>query len=115
MEKRNNRVTIVSAYMVTNSTQGSSTERIGPMNYLNQIFPKKYINIKEKTKNTKCPIDIEYFNDKSDVYFTKCSHTFHCNCLKDYICSNNNLKELKCPLCNSVLYSCDTNENENPI
>jgi hypothetical protein len=115
MEKRNNRITILSAYMVTNSTQGSSTERDGPMNYLNQIIPKKYINIKDKTKNTKCPIDIEYFNDKSDVYFTKCSHTFHCNCLKDYICSNNNLKELKCPLCNSVLYSCDTNGNENPI
>ena len=115
MEKRNNRITIVNAYIITDPTQGSSTERTGPMNYLNQLTPKKFKNIKEKTKNTKCPIDIEYFNDKSDVYFTKCSHAFHCDCLKNYICLNNNLKELRCPLCNSVLYSCNTNGNKNPI
>lgn len=115
MQKRNNGMPIVTAYIITNPSQGSLTERNGLMNYLSIISPQKFKNVKEKSKNTKCPIDIEYFNDKSDVYFTKCSHAFHCDCLKNYICSNNNLKELRCPLCNSVLYSCNTNGNENPI
>lgn len=115
IQKRNNGMPIVNAYIITNPTQGSITDRNELMNYLNQMSLQKFKNIKEKAKNTKCPIDIEYFNDLSEVYFTTCSHAFHSNCLKDYVSKINNLKELQCPLCKTPLYSCDINENENPI
>ena len=94
----------INNYNISNQVNGLSTERLGLINYLNQLKPVKYKIIKHKSLNAKCPIEMEDFDDKSEVVFTSCHHSFHFNCLKIYIDKNNNLKELKCPLCNTILY-----------
>ena len=109
----NNNINGVNNIIMTNPIYGLNSERVGLINFLNQIKPIKFKDIKAQSKNTKCPIDIEYFTDKSDVFFTTCSHSFHYHCLKDYVSKNNNLKELKCPLCKTILFTYKINENEN--
>ena len=83
----------------------TNTDRIGLMNYLNGLKSIKFKEIKNDTTETKCPIDMENFELDSDIILTKCIHMFHYECLKMYIEKNNYLKELKCPLCNCILYS----------
>ena len=116
MEKRNRLSIIINNnrinnYIISNQFNGYNTERVGLMNYLSQLKPVKYMNIKHKSLNTKCPIEMEDFEDKSEVVLTSCYHSFHFNCLKMYIYKNNNLKELKCPLCNTILYKDTGYEN----
>ena len=93
-----------------------STERIGLMEYLNRIKPVKFKEItknKKGIKNMKCPIDLENFQQDSDVILTECLHLFHYDCLKTFVEKNKKLKEFKCPLCNHILYSTKiTEENE---
>ena len=118
MRKRNRLSIIINNnrinnYIISNQFNGYNTERVGLMNYLSQLKPVKYMNIKHKSLNTKCPIEMEDFEDKSEIIFTSCYHSFHSNCLKNYIDKNNNLKELKCPLCNNILYKDPGFENLN--
>lgn len=83
----------------------TNTDRIGLMNYLNGLKSIKFKEIKNDATETKCPIDMENFELDSDIILTKCFHIFHYECLKMYIEKNNYLKELKCPLCNCILYN----------
>ena len=90
MEKRNRLSIIINNnginnYIISNQFNGYNTERVGLMNYLSQLKPVKYMNIKNKSLNTKCPIEMEDFEDKSEIIFTSCHHSFHFNCLKNYI------------------------------
>ena len=87
----------------------NNTDRIGLMNYINQLKPIKFKEIKNQAKNTKCPIDMENLEPDSDVIFTECLHLFHYDCLKMYFEKNSNLKEFKCPLCNHTLYTTKIN------
>lgn len=108
----NNNINGYNNYIVTNQIGGANSERVGLMNFLNQIKPIKFKDVKEKSNNNKCPIDIEYFSDKSDVVFiSSCSHSFHYHCFKDFIYKNINSKKIRCPFDNNVLFSCNINEN----
>jgi len=106
----NNNINGINNFIMTNSPPEQSSDRVGLMNFFNQIKPIKFRDIKDKSINTKCPIDLVDFTGKSDVFFTICSHSYHYHCFKDYIYKNNNLKELKCPLCKALLFSCNINE-----
>ena len=75
----------INNYNISNQVNGLSTERLGLINYLNQLKPVKYKIIKHKSLNAKCPIEMEDFDDKSEVVFTSCHHSFHFNCLKIYM------------------------------
>lgn len=105
----NNNINGINNFIMTNPLPEPS-DRVGLMNFLNQIKPIKFKEVKDKSKNIKCPIDIEYFNDKSDVIFTKCFHSFHYVCFKELVSKNNNSKELKCPLCKGILFTNNINE-----
>ena len=83
---------------------GCNTERNEFINYLNQLKNVKFKDIKDKSLNNKCPFELEIFDDNSEVIFTSCNHTFHIKCLKAHIYKNINIKELKCFLCNNILY-----------
>ena len=85
-----------------------STDRIGLKNYLKMIKAVKFQEVEKNIKdikNKKCLIDLENFEPDADVILTECFHVFHYECLKTFIEKNHKLKELKCPLCNHVLYS----------
>jgi hypothetical protein len=91
-----------------NVTSDSSSGRVSLMNYLEIVKPIKFheVNLnKNELKGLKCPIDLEYFQPDSDVILTECLHVFHYDCLKTYIEKNKMKKELRCPLCNTSLYS----------
>lgn len=104
----NNNINGINNFIMTNSPDANS-DRIGLMNYLNQIKPIKFKDVQDKSLNSKCPIDIVDFTGKSDVFFTNCSHSFHYHCFKEYVFKINNSKELKCPLCKTVLFSSNIN------
>ena len=80
----NNNINGINNFIMTNSPDANS-DRIGLMNYLNQIKPIKFKDVKDKSINSKCPIDIVDFTGKSDVFFTNCSHSFHYHCFKEYV------------------------------
>ena len=100
-----NNIYINNINIINNNT---STDRIGLKNYLNRMKAIKFEEIEKNIKdlnNIKCPIDMENFEQDSDVILTECFHVFHYDCLKTYIEKNHKLKELRCPLCNHILYS----------
>ena len=89
-----------------------STERNELLIYLLKQFKKeKYKEIKEKSLNNCCPIEMTPFDDNSDIIFTSCNHTIHYDCLKEHATKNIHLKEIKCFLCNNTLYKYDNNLN----
>lgn len=62
---------------------------------------KTYQNQKE---NEKCPICLEiYEKDKDILIETICNHSFHENCIKEWV---SNQKET-CPLCRKSMYNCE--------
>ena len=83
---------------------GCNTERNDFINYINQLKIITFKDIKDKSLNNKCPFEMELFDDNSEVIFTSCQHSFHIKCLKAYLDKNINIKELKCFLCNYILY-----------
>ena len=89
-----------------------STERYELLTYILKNFKKKkFKEIKEKSLNNCCPIEMTPFDDNSDIIFTSCHHTIHYDCLKEHATKNLNLKEIKCFLCNNILYKYDSNLN----
>ena len=89
-----------------------STKRNELLAYLLGHFKKeKFKEIKEKSLNNCCPIEMTPFDDNSDVIFTSCHHTIHYDCLKEHATKNILLKEIKCFLCNNILYKYDNNLN----
>lgn len=89
-----------------------TTERNELLTYLLRHFKKeKFKEIKEKSLNNCCPIEMTPFDDNSDVIFTSCHHTIHYSCLKEHATKNIHLKEVKCFLCNNILYKYDSNLN----
>ena len=105
----NNNINGINNFIMTNSPDANS-DRIGLINYLNQIKPIKFKDVKDKSINSKCPIDIVDFTGKSDVFFTNCYHSFHYHCFREYVFKINNSKELKCPLCKTILFSSNIND-----
>lgn len=90
---------------------GYNSERNELINYINNLQIKKYKEIKEKSLNNNCPFEMENFDDNSEVIFTKCRHSFHINCLREYINKNIEMKEFKCLLCNNSLYKVEDQNN----
>ena len=89
-----------------------NTERNEFMNNLLKNFKKeKFKDIKEKTLNNSCPIEMTPFDDNCDIIFGSSHHTVHYECLKKHVMKNMNLKEIKCFLCNNSLYKYDSNLN----
>ena len=81
-----------------------TSERNDLMNYFKCLKPLKFKDIKEKSNNITCPIEMTSFEENSNVVFTSCHHSFHYECIKQYISKNIDLKEFKCFLCNNILY-----------
>lgn len=96
-------------YIIDINNGGTTTERNELINYLNKLKIYKFKDIKDKSINFICPIEMTAFDDNSEVIFTTCHHTFHYNCLKEYINRNINLKELKCFICNKILFKYNSN------
>ena len=71
------------------------------------LKPVKYDLI--KIYNDTCAIDLVKFNEDNLISVTKCNHGFHYNCIKKYLLENEINKELKCPICLSVLFTFDDN------
>lgn len=90
-QNRDNR----SRNIITKNNESSSedTERIELENYLKKFKVVKFEDIKDKSKNFQCPIELEIIHDNSEVIFTSCCHSIHLNCLKEYI--NKNIKDIK--------------------
>ena len=73
------------------------------------LKPVKYdlINIYNDT----CPIDLIKFKEDNYISVTKCHHGFHYNCIRKYLFENEKNKEMKCPVCLSVLFVLDDNDS----
>ena len=71
------------------------------------LKPVKYdlINIYNDT----CPIDLVKFKEDNYISVTKCHHGFHYNCIRKYLFEKEKNKEIKCPICLSVLFVLDDN------
>ena len=104
--KRRNMAIIINdnIHYIVDINGGTTTERIELINYVNKLKVYKFKDIKDKSINVNCPIEMTPFDDDSDVIFTSCQHTIHYQCLKDFITKNIYLKEIKCLLCNEPLY-----------
>lgn len=100
-------------FIIDINNVGFNSERNGLMNYFRCLKPIKFKDIKEKSINNICPIEMTPFDGNSDVIFTSCHHSFHYECLKQHITKNIDLKEFKCFLCNALLYK--YNESLNSI
>ena len=74
------------------NNQGFSSERNRMINYINHLKSVKFREVKEKSINNNCPIEMTPFDDNSDVIFTSCHHSFHYECLKQHISKNIDLK-----------------------
>lgn len=85
-------------------SNGFNSERNGLIKYIDNLKIDKFKDIKDKSINKNCPIEMTPFEDNSDVVLTECNHSFHYDCLKEHIIKNINLKEIKCFLCNNILY-----------
>ena len=89
-----------------------TTERNELLNYLLKDLKKvKFKEIKEKSLNNCCPIEMTPFDDNSDIIFTSCHHAFHYDCLKEHVSKNIHLKEIKCFFCKNSLCKYDSNLN----
>ena len=63
--------------------------------------PMKFLE-KENFSYDKCALDGLYFNNKEDIYETKCGHFYHKNCfnkLVEKMKESKDNKELKCVIC----------------
>ena len=60
-----------------------------------------------KIYNESCPIDLVKFQEDNKISVTKCQHGFHYDCIKKYLFENEKNKEIKCPICLTVLFSLD--------
>lgn len=67
---------------------------------LEEIRSIKYTT--EMMDGTMCPIDLDVFNEASEVVVTPCNHFFHRECLKEWIGNVNN-KSKYCPVCKGSL------------
>ena len=72
------------------------------------LKPVKYNLI--KIYNDTCAIDLVKFEEDNYISVTKCHHGFHFNCIKKYLFENEKNKELRCPVCLSVLFVLDDND-----
>ena len=62
----------------------------------------------------KCTICLEEFKDgKSIIVTTKCGHSFHFNCFKNWVYKN--ILSPKCPNCNHPIIDCPNIKNQNNI
>ena len=57
-------------------------------------FIKSIKKLKILKSITSCAICLDNFNNKDNIYLTKCMHKFHKTCLNEWVRNNN-----KCPLC----------------
>ena len=79
-----------------------------------ELIPKQYLNKNIVNDCTKCTICLEDFKEeKSIVITTKCKHTFHYKCFKDWAFKN--IKFPKCPNCNSQILVIENNNGNNSI
>ena len=75
---------------------------------LNKFFQKKKTIYKKKNdiKNCdRCFSCKKYFLENSIILTTDCNHTFHLNCLKEYV--SKKINRPKCPYCKSPLFGSD--------
>ena len=113
-EKNNNQNEISNNSMNT-STQPSTnlsvsqnvinTPRIIKINAFCECFLKPLKYNKIKIYNDSCPIDLVKFKENSDISVTKCYHGFHYDCIKKYLFEKEKNDVIKCPICNSPLFS----------
>ncbi len=99
-------------YIIDVNNQGYTSDRLDTknvINYLNQLKKVKFKDVKDKSLNINCPIELTPFDDNSEVVLTECHHSIHYDCLKVYITKNMNLKELRCFHCKNILYRFNNN------
>ena len=70
--------------------------------FINNIFPILYENIREKAKNTLCNFCLNEFNSKDQVYIGDCNHVFHFDEIKQWIYSEDSFHNT-CPECRNEL------------
>ena len=76
-----------------------------------ELIPKIYFKKDNINDNFKCTICLEEFKEGlSEILTTKCNHTFHLICFKDWVYKN--IMFPKCPNCNEPILK---NENKNKI
>ena len=76
-----------------------------------ELIPKIYFKKDNINDNIKCTICLEEFKEGlSEIVTTRCNHTFHLICLKDWI--HKNIIIPKCPNCNEPILK---NENKNKM
>ena len=86
MKKTSNETNIIGPSIIKNFTPST------PMKFLE----------KENFPYDKCALDGLYFNNKEDIYETKCGHFYHKNCfnkLVEKMKESKDNKELKCVIC----------------
>jgi hypothetical protein len=112
--KRRNMAIIINNNIDRNciiESNGFNSERNGLTNYVDHLKTVKYKDVKDKSINKNCPIELAPFEDNSDVVFTSCHHSFHYNCLKEHIYRNIGLKEVQCFYCKKILFKPKNNSN----
>lgn len=74
-----------------------------------ELIPKIYFKKDNINDNFKCTICLEEFKEGlSEILTTRCNHTFHLICFKDWVYKN--IMFPKCPNCNEPILK---NENKN--
>ena len=82
-----------------------NTPRIIKINAFCECFLKPVKYNKIKIYNDSCPIDFIKFKENGDISVTQCYHGFHYDCIRKYLLEKETNDLIKCPICNSPLFS----------
>ena len=75
-----------------------------------ELKPEIYKKLNNANHNFNCTICLEDFKDgQSQIVETKCHHTFHYNCFKNWVYKN--MLFPKCPNCNTPILESDNKNN----
>lgn len=75
----------------------------------------KTIKFTEQHNDKKCTICIEDFELNSNVSILQCEHIYHKKCIYEWIHSKNDDMIVKCPNCNTLIYTNDEELSESLI
>ena len=62
-----------------------------------------------------CTICLEDFNKNVNISMLSCEHVYHTKCIYDWINLKNDIPNIRCPNCNSLIYKTSNEEISEPL
>ncbi len=81
----------------------------------NQSKKIKRIKFNDKNKYKSCTICLEDFIINENVSILLCEHTYHTNCIEDWVNIKKDNVNVKCPNCNAPIYISQNEEISEPL